>query len=508
MMTNDKVLIKIQNLQKYFPLPRKSFFQLRKDYVKANVNVSFDIYQGETVGIVGESGCGKSTLGRTIIQLQKQTGGSSLYYGETLENFAPNYILKIIRNLSKTSQNYDQAKASLDALKTNIKEAHANYKKLASEDPHRVEAKAHLDDLYEKYRVDKAQFEETFYNTFRLFGGLVLDHDLDGLKKEWLHLYRLYRKRVRLNTKILRLQAKTNPNAIKLDRFNELLEITERTIQEHLNLIEKRRSGLQRSERFDTYESFRDDGIDLSALTRSEIRRLQKDLQIIFQDPYSSLDPKMKVSDSVGEGLIIHKMFASSRQKAYREYVENILEKCGLERSYAQRYPHQFSGGQRQRIGIARALALKPKFIVCDEAVSALDVSIQSQVINLLQDLKKDHDLTYLFITHDLSVVRYISNRIGVMYFGRLVELAPAEEIFINPQHPYTRQLLNAMPELEDETYQKKIWPLATESQTFEFHYEKGPHKDQDWVEVGPDHYVACTLKTVDLESLSGGEHL
>ncbi len=506
-MAHDKVLIKIQNLQKYFPIPRKSFFQLRKEYVKANVNVSFDIYQGETVGIVGESGCGKSTLGRTIIQLQKQTGGSSLYYGETLENFAPSYVLKIIRNLAKTSQNYDEAKAALDALKTSIQDAHSSYKALASDTPQKTEAKEHLDDLYEQYRIDKASFEETFYNTFRLFGGLVLDPDLDGLKKEWLLLYRLYRQRMRYNGVIVRLQAKTQPNAQKLATVTEKLEVLEQSIQKQRDLIEKRRTALARFDRFSMYESFRDDGIDLSALTRREIRRLQKDLQIIFQDPYSSLDPKMKVSDSVGEGLIIHKMFASSRQKAYREYVEDILEKCGLERSYAQRYPHQFSGGQRQRIGIARALALKPKFIVCDEAVSALDVSIQSQVINLLQDLKKDHDLTYLFITHDLSVVRYISNRIGVMYFGRLVELAPAEEIFVNPQHPYTRQLLNAMPELEDETYQKKIWPLTTETSTFEFHYEKGPHKDQDWVEVGPNHYVACTLKNLDFEALAGGDH-
>lgn len=506
-MAEDKILFRIQNLQKYFPLPRKSLFQLRKEYVKANVNVSFDIHQGETVGIVGESGCGKSTLGRTLIQLQKQTGGSSLYYGESLENFAPKYMAKLYRRLPKTSQAYDQARSHLDQLKKDIQIAHETYKNLAQSSNERQVAKTQLDDLYETYRIEKAQFEEAFYNTFRMLGGLVLDPDLETLKKDLITLYRAYRQRSQMRLKLDRYQRKAKTNPEHLKNLETKLSKVHALIVSQQNALETKRQSLANFERFNVYESFRDEGIDLSALTRKEIRRLQKDLQIIFQDPYSSLDPRMKVSDIVGEGLIIHKLFESARHKEYRNYVEDILEKCGLERSYSQRYPHQFSGGQRQRIGIARALALKPKFIVCDEAVSALDVSIQSQVINLLQDLKKEHDLTYLFITHDLSVVRYISNRIGVMYFGRLVELAPAENIFTNPQHPYTRQLLNAMPELEDETYQKKLWPLQYETETVEYHFEKGPHKDQDWVEVSPQHFVACTLKSLNVEALSEEEH-
>lgn len=171
------------------------------------------------------------------------------------------------------------------------------------------------------------------------------------------------------------------------------------------------------------------------------------------------------------------------------------MEKCGLEAEYIHRYPHQFSGGQRQRIGIARALALNPKFIVCDEAVSALDVSIQSMIINLLQDLKEEHNLTYLFITHDLGVVRYISERIGVMYFGNLVELAPAEEIFTNPQHPYTRELLNAIPKMRRPGQVIETLPLNIENDVFDFSYKETGEADKDWYEVSPNHFVACNLK-------------
>ena len=172
------------------------------------------------------------------------------------------------------------------------------------------------------------------------------------------------------------------------------------------------------------------------------------------------------------------------------------MEKCGLEAEHLNRYPHQFSGGQRQRIGIARALALQPKFIVCDEAVSALDVSIQSQIINLLQDLHEKHNLTYLFITHDLGVVRHISDRIGVMYFGNIVELGSAEEIFNNPKHPYTKQLLNAIPRMDMDD--EDLWEVDESFVDYEFNYAKDGQDDPDWIEVAPNHYIATTLRDRD----------
>lgn len=273
----NKVLLRIQDEKQYFPIKKTSFREEQK-YVKANYGISLDIYEGETLGLVGESGCGKSTFGRTILQLYPQTHGEILY-------------------------------------------------------------------------------------------------EKDG---------------------------------------------------EMLNLKEQ---------------------------PPKRMRELRRDLQLIFQDPYSSLNPRMTAGQIIGEGLTAHGVYKKG-DPALRDYVMEVMKKCGLDSYMFSRYPHQFSGGQRQRIGIARSLALKPRFVVCDEAVSALDVSIQSQILNLLSDLKEQEHLTYLFITHDLSVVKYISDRIGVMYLGNLVEIAPTEELFVRTLHPYTNALLSAIPTTD--VYEKK----------------------------------------------------
>ena len=183
--------------------------------------------------------------------------------------------------------------------------------------------------------------------------------------------------------------------------------------------------------------------VDLFKISVPEMRDLRRDLQIIFQDPYGSLNPRITVGNTIGEALEVHGI---ARGAELNDRVEQLLEKVGLRAEVSNRYPHEFSGGQRQRIGIARALALNPKLIVCDEAVSALDVSIQAQVINLLKDLQDEFKLSYLFIAHDLSVVRYISDRVAVMYLGRIVEIGKTSEIFKRPAHPYTKALLSAIP--------------------------------------------------------------
>ncbi len=188
--------------------------------------------------------------------------------------------------------------------------------------------------------------------------------------------------------------------------------------------------------------------VDLTKLNGKEMRALRKELQIIFQDPYSSLNPRMTVGQLVEEGAATHGFYKRGSREM-REYIVGIMKKCGLQEYMLHRYPHQFSGGQRQRVCIARALALKPKFIVCDECVSALDVSIQSQILNLLTELKEREKLTYLFISHDLSVVRYIADRVAVMYLGKIVETGEAEEVFTNPRHPYTVALISAVPTTE-----------------------------------------------------------
>ncbi|MBQ8322522.1 MAG: ATP-binding cassette domain-containing protein [Clostridia bacterium] len=266
-------LLSVVELKKYFPLPKTSLFSVKKRYLKANENVSFEVKKGETFGLVGESGCGKSTLGRAILQLYRPTSGRVLYYG----------------------------------------------------------------------------------------GGAP---------------------------------------------------------------------------------------VDLTKQSDKQMRALRKDLQIVFQDPYSSLDPRMTVGQIIGEGPITHGFFKRG-SKALKDYVLDVMKKCGLQPHMAGRYPHEFSGGQRQRVCIARALALRPKFVVCDECVSALDVSIQSQILNLLSDLKEQEGLTYLFISHDLSVVRHVSDRLGVMYLGEIVETGDAERVFADPRHPYTIALMSAVPSTE-----------------------------------------------------------
>jgi len=185
------------------------------------------------------------------------------------------------------------------------------------------------------------------------------------------------------------------------------------------------------------------EGVDLIKLRREDLRKMRRKIQMIFQDPYASLNPRMTVEQIVGEPLIVH---SAATGKEVQDRVEHLLEIVGLNPAFATRYPHEFSGGQRQRIGVARALALQPSFIICDEPISALDVSIQAQVVNLLEQLQEDFNLTYLFIAHDLSMVRHISRRVAVMYLGIFVELTSRDELYLNPLHPYTQALLSAVP--------------------------------------------------------------
>ncbi len=196
---------------------------------------------------------------------------------------------------------------------------------------------------------------------------------------------------------------------------------------------------------------------DLSAISGGELRRYRRKMQIIFQDPFSSLDPRMTVGNIIGEALRIHKLADSKKERL--EKVGDLLNLVNLNPSYINRYPHEFSGGQRQRIGIARALAVSPEFIVCDEPISALDVSIQAQIVNLLEDLQSELGLTYLFIAHDLSMVRQISTRVAVMYLGKIVELTPRNDLYENAQHPYTKALWKSIPQVDGELF--RLEPIA-----------------------------------------------
>lgn len=245
------------------------------------------------------------------------------------------------------------------------------------------------------------------------------------------------------------------------------------------------------------------DGVDLAALKSSELRHIRHDIQMIFQDPYSSLPPRMPVGEIIGEAVKVHGIVPNDELK---DYVINVMKECGLPAHYYSRYPHEFSGGQRQRICIARSLAMKPKLVICDEPVSALDVSIQAQIINLLSDLQEKQNLTYIFISHDLSVVKHISNEVGVMYLGSLVEYASTEDIFENSKHPYTQALLSAVPvpdpdaKSQHEILTGDIPSPANPPSGCKFHTRCKYCMDicktevPQLIEVDPGHLVACHL--------------
>ncbi len=252
--------------------------------------------------------------------------------------------------------------------------------------------------------------------------------------------------------------------------------------------------------------------LDITTLEQKRLRPWRKDIQMIFQDPYASLNPRMTILDIVGEPLIYHNM---AQGKALEDRVKELMDIVGLEIKHIKRYPHAFSGGQRQRIGIARALATNPKFIVADESVSALDVSIQAQILNLLQDLQEEFHLTYLFIAHDLSVIQHISDRVAVMYVGKMVEMAATDALFITPKHPYTEALLSAIPMPDPEKAMQRMTlpgevanPANPPSGCY-FHprclYAQELCKTETprWEEVEPGHFVACHFaKKLDLKGV------
>ncbi|MBR6120008.1 MAG: ATP-binding cassette domain-containing protein [Oscillospiraceae bacterium] len=511
MQNNEKkkVLLKISNLKQYFPVGKRGL------YVKANDGVTLDIYEGETLGLVGESGCGKSTFGRTILQLYRQTDGRTMYYGSSLDELAPKYVRvtysklpKLIRKQKKLHEKYEHLKAEYDAADEKEQmRLHTNMENARKAD------------------------NDAYLNIVNLVGGFYSVDDLKPCMELFKERFRACTKlhssiEARRPTKLDYDEAefaadkedandakreKKQKLAEKLKEMDRVIEGNRKELAQIDAKLDALRSQYKSDSEFQKHEALRDDGIDLARLTYPECRLLRSQMQYIFQDPYSSLNPRMTIGQIISEGLVAHKYFKKNGERMNDEVLK-VMNECGLADYFVHRFPHQFSGGQRQRICIARSLAVRPKFVVCDEAVSALDVSIQSQILNLLRDLKQDQKLTYLFITHDLSVVKYISDRIGVMYLGNMVELASSESMFRHPYHPYTEALLNAIPTTEEKkdliVLEGDIPSPVNPPKGCKFHTrckyctEICEQVVPDWEEVEPDHFVACHHK---LEKLNAG---
>lgn len=517
-MQNTEKLLSIKNLKKYFPIAKTSFFQKEQLYVRANEEITIDIQSGETFGLVGESGCGKSTLGRTLLQLYNQTAGSTLYYGRTLEEFAPSYVAETLQKAPKLIAAYKKLQEKAAAAAEECEKAGEN----ATFFQHQTK------------NLLAAEAETAFQNVVKIMGGFASLDDCTEGAKVLLKKYKTNVKLSALNEQIRDLDGEiafqeaiakelkedetVKKAEAKISKALKKAEAARAKKEKLVSEVEQVKAALEADEKavddlkrkyadnedFAKYEAMLDHGIDLSRLKYKEMRLLRKDIQIIFQDPYSSLNPRMTVGQIIGEGLTTHRFFKAGDPKM-KEYIIKVMEQCGLQDYMLHRYPHQFSGGQRQRICIARALAVKPKFIVCDECVSALDVSIQSQIINLLEELKEKENLTYLFISHDLSVVRYISDRIGVMYLGNMVEMGTAEEVFSDPRHPYTVALLSSIPTTEVDAAKKEriilegnIPSPIRPPEGCKFHTrcymacDKCKVVPPPYVEVTPGHHVAC----------------
>ena len=502
-MKSTKKLLSISNLKKYFPVAKTSLFQREQLYVRANEDISLDIFEGETLGVVGESGCGKSTLGRVLLQLYTQTAGTTMYYGSTLADTAPLYVENTLKDLGKYKEKLKKASAKVAELDKKVED-------LGGKD------KA---DFYTLQEQNLAHCEERtcLVNIVKIMGGFFAVDENDAGRNLLLKQYNEQVKRRKAREVLLKAKldydslledpkgdSRTASAKSKLDEAQKEFDACDSAVKAVDAQLDELRAKYAGNEEFAKYEAMRDDGIDLSRLKYNEMRLFRKDLQIIFQDPYSSLNPRMTVGQIIEEGLLTHNFFKHGSDKM-REHILNTMEMCGLQDYMFHRYPHQFSGGQRQRVAIARALAVQPKFIVCDECVSALDVSIQSQIINLLQELKDKQNLTYMFISHDLSVVRYISDRICVMYLGNVVELGDSETIFKDPRHPYTVALLSAIPTTDvDALKRDRILlegnipsPIRPPSGC-KFHTrcymacDKCKTVPPELTEIEPGHYLAC----------------
>ena len=422
-----EVILSVKHLKQYFKLGGSGAFK----YNKAVHDVSFDIYRGEVFGLVGESGCGKTTIGRTIIRLYEPTSGDVYFKG--------------VRIGAGTRWNEKEIKYT------------------------RIHLREKLADLSskEKLEIDNRDFDE----------------EIDQIKERYA---KLRQEEIDKANKVIEFERKRIA-AAKRDAANCDKDFAAKEV----SLVNERYAEFLKRTKRGTIVASEEDRALLKQyredLRRAKHARITSGMQMIFQDPMASINPRMTVRGIISEGLRINGVH---NHEYITQRVNEMLDKVGLLPEHADRYPHEFSGGQRQRIGIARALIMNPELIIADEPVSALDVSIQAQIINLLNELRHDLGLTILFIAHNLSVVKYFCDRIAVMYFGNLVELAPSDELFRHPFHPYTRSLLSAVPHCDPDTEKNRVRIKYDPRSAHDYSVDK-----PRLVELEPGHFVRCNQK-------------
>lgn len=447
---------------------------------KAVHDVSFDIYKGECFGLVGESGCGKTTTGRSLIRLYDITSGSIYFKG---------YRISAGSRWNEKEIKWSRIKgnAKIKELKDTMNNE-ILYASMAEET-----AKA-LRDINEKIEKVEEELKKAKLEYKENIKGIKKEVDLEAKQASLENAEKEYDSLIeKLKTELLTLNNDKSLILLKANSEEEKSKLTKEEIEKKTAAIKAEYEPQIAEIKAHIAEVKKVEKANIAQIkfdNRHVDKKLMSKMQMIFQDPVDSLDPRMTVEDIIQEGLHIqgqHNHFSNSRK------VANVLERVGLIPEYASRYPHEFSGGQRQRIGIARALVMNPDFLICDEPISALDVSIRAQIINLLNDLKDEMGLTILFIAHDLSVVKYFCDRIAVMYFGEIVELASSDELFAHPLHPYTDALLSAIPKPDPISEKVRKRHIYNPQKEHDYSLEKPTLQ-----EIVPGHFVLAN--SVEME--------